>query len=301
VLAIVAGVGLVALSGLTLGVVRLRHRLRVERERGEAVRAALLARVREDRVREVDRLEATVRELRDRGHEFNNVLSTALLSTELFFDASRADPPLPKADLDSAADGMVEALQRLKGMIAVSRRAETTTLASSSLIQPVELLPAVAACVARARARHPRTVLVLREPDPEARGVRVAVCAGREGFERALDAVLENACEGDGLVAAGRVEVLIVASGSVDVVALEIADDGPGFTRRELSLSITPFESTKPAAQGLGLYTAERIARASGGSLRRVNAEGGGAVVSFFFPVASHAVTPFAPDVVPAQ
>jgi len=288
VIAFAAGIALVAGIGLAIAALVLQRRLRIARARGDALRAALEARVWEDGVRGIDRLEATVRELRARGHEVNNVLSTALLSTQLFFDVSRTDPTSPKslADLDSAADGMVEALQRLKALIEVGRRAETTTSAHSILIEPIELLPALRACVARARARYPRTTLQLREPEIDAHDVRVSVCAGRAGLERALDAVLANACEGDGKTAARRVEVRFSASREVDVVLLEIADDGPGFTRRELGVAIAVFESTKPGCLGLGLYTAERIARASGGSLRRANAEGGGAVVSFFLPVA---------------
>ena len=44
-------------------------------------------------------------------------------------------------------------------------------------------------------------------------------------------------------------------------------------------------ERPEPGALGLGLYTAERIARASGGSLRRENRESGGAVVRLFLPL----------------
>ena len=57
--------------------------------------------------------------LRRRGHEVNNALSTALLSTQIFFDVSRAEEVSPNAlaELGAAADGMVDALQRLKTLI----------------------------------------------------------------------------------------------------------------------------------------------------------------------------------------
>lgn len=279
--------GLAAFFALAAGALWLRAQLRRERERVAALRAALEASVWEDRIREVEQLEATVRELRRRGHEVNNVLSTALLSTQLFFDAGRADPPSANAaaELQAAADGMVDALQRLKLLIEVGRRAETTTAPRSSLVRPVELFEIVRSCVERVRARYPRTALVVHEPARDVAAARVSVCGGAEGLERALIAVLENACEGDGARSASRVELLISVRGEVDVLALEVSDDGPAFTKTQLGRPVTPFDSSKPGALGLGLYTAERIARASGGSLRRENPEGGGARVSLFLPV----------------
>jgi two-component system sensor histidine kinase RegB len=81
--------------------------------------------------------------------------------------------------------------------------------------------------------------------------------------------------------------VRVGVSEEVDVVALEVSDDGPGFTQTQLGQPVEAFESTKRGSLGLGLYTAERIARASGGSLRRANNGAGGAVVTLFLPVAS--------------
>jgi len=116
--------------------------------------------------------------------------------------------------------------------------------------------------------------------------LRVAVCAGELGLARALDALFENACSGAGERDVRRVEVRFGARREVDVVALEISDDGPGFTQTELGQPIRAFDTSKRGSLGLGLYTAERIARASGGSLRRANHPEGGASVSLFLPVA---------------
>lgn len=283
----------VALGALLVVTLRLRAELRRELARSSALRAALEARIWEDQVREVDELEATVRELRRRGHEVNNALSTALLSTQLFFDASRAGQSSETAleELGGAADGMVEALQRLKTLIETGRRPETTAAPSSRTIRAVGLLEAVNQSAARTRRRRRGAALTVHEPAPELRGLRVAVCAGELGLARLLDALFENACAGDGVRASGRVEVRVGARREVDVVALEISDDGPGFTQTELGQPIRAFDSGKRGSLGLGLYTAERIARASGGSLRRANRTEGGASVSLFLPVASEPPT----------
>ena len=283
-------IGIAALLVLVAGALWLRAWRRRERERLAALRAALEACVWENRIRGDERLEATVRELRQRGHDVNNVLSTALLSTQLFFDLSRADAAAPNAavELNAAAIGMVDALQRLKALIEDGRRVETTTQPRSALIQAVDLVEVLSACAGRARARHPRTAVVVHLPANDVVVEPVAVAGGRAGLERALAAVLENAREGDGTRRARRVEIRVSVRAEVDVVAVEISDDGPGFTQTQLSQPVAVFESTRRGALGLGLYTAERIARASGGSLRRANQEGGvGAIVSLFLPVAS--------------
>lgn len=280
---------LTGLAALAVLAVAMRRTLLRERARSSALRAALDARIWEDQVREVEQLEATVRELRQRGHDVNNALSTALLATQLFFETTSGEPLSDPArrELEAAADGMLEALQRLKALIETERRPETTAPPSSRAIQAVPLIDAVNACAARVRARYRRCGIAVSEGAPELRGLRVAVCGGELGLARLLDALLENACAGGGERESTRVEVHVGARLEVDVVALEIRDDGRGFSQTQLGRPIRPFETDRDGAVGLGLYTAERIARASGGSLRRANDDGGrGALVSLFLPIA---------------
>lgn len=265
----------------------LRGRLRRERANAEALRRAFEARLWEDCTEPFEPRDPGLLELRRLGHDVNNALSAALLSSQLFFDATRADSPSAdgRADLASAAEQMIDALKRLKALIESERKPRTPAAPSSDLIRPVELPQAIADCADRARARHPRTRLVVREPDPDARGLRVSVCCGGEGFARALDALLENACQGNGVRPSGQVELRVSVRHEVGAAALEVADDGPGFTAAELELPIEAFRTARAGALGLGLYTAERIARASGGALRRDNRESGGAIVRLFLPL----------------
>ncbi|MEX2206231.1 MAG: ATP-binding protein [Myxococcota bacterium] len=280
--------GLALLAAAAAFALWIRFRVLREREQVAALRAALEACVWENRIRGDESLEATVRDLRKRAHDVNNVLSTALLSTQLFIDASRAvdASPAALADLGAAANGMVDALRQLKAVIDSGRRPETTTRPRSPLIKPVDLLAVLHASVEHVCRRHRRTTLVVHGPPSDAVLARVSVSAGREGLERALVALLENGCAGDGLRRARHVEVRVAVSAEVDVVAVEVSDDGPGFTQTQPGQPIEVFESTKRGSLGLGLYTAERIARASGGSLRRANNEAGGAAVTLFLPVA---------------
>jgi len=266
----------------------LRGRLIRERANADALRRAFEARLWEDCTEQFDTRDPQLLGLRRLGHDVNNALSAALLSSQLFFDATRADSPSAdgRADLATSAEQMIDALKRLKALIESERKPRANPTPSSDLLRAVELPQAIADCAERARERHPRIRLVVREPDPDARGLRVSVCCGGEGFTRALDALLENACQGSGVQPSGQVELRVSVRHEVDVAALEIADDGPGFTPAELEMPIEAFRTSKPGALGLGLYTAERIARASGGSLRRENRESGGAVVRLFLPLA---------------
>ena len=67
---------------------------------------------------------------------------------------------------------------------------------------------------------------------------------------------------------------------TVGSVAISVCDDGPGFSAEHLAGPITGFQSTKADGTGLGLYTAERLVRASGGSVARENGPEGGARVT---------------------
>jgi C4-dicarboxylate-specific signal transduction histidine kinase len=136
--------------------------------------------------------------------------------------------------------------------------------------------------VARAQARFPRSTLSCRAATPGAEAASALVRGGAESLRRILAALVENACEGDGRRTATRVEVAVSEQAALGALAIEVLDDGPGFAAADLAQRIAPFVTSKPHSAGLGLYTAERLARASGGSLRRATRPGGGAAVSVF-------------------
>jgi K+-sensing histidine kinase KdpD len=226
-----------------------------------------------------------VQELRRRTHEANNAFSTALLTAQYLLDQSRAEPfsDAVRAELVSAASGMVEALQKLRGQLDRGPRSSTTAGARSPLVQAVELGPALERCTERIRRRHPQVSVELVTPDRAIRAARVGICGGDVGLERALCGAIEHAADR----ARSKVEVRVTAQLGVDVLAIEIADDGPGFAEDALARPIAAFEEGEPDESGLGLYTAERIVRASLGSLRRENAPSGGGRVALFVPLAT--------------
>jgi len=272
--------------------VRLAAVSRARRAREEALRAALDARIWQDQVEQANARATDSAPAPSRRHDANNALSTALLSAQFLFAVTsgpHSERAESSAEQKTAAAELVDALLRLKRLLGESQTATTTTTPRAPLVAPTPLLEAVAAAASRARERFPEVALEVALARPSLEGARVAVCAGADGLAGLLDALLANACEGDGARAALRVVLRVGAEGEVDVVSLEVVDDGPGFAPEQLEQPLRPFGTTKPERLGLGLYTAEHIVSASGGSLRRENAPRGGARVTAFLPEAPRA------------
>jgi signal transduction histidine kinase len=71
-----------------------------------------------------------------------------------------------------------------------------------------------------------------------------------------------------------------------DVVAIEIADSGPGITAEHRARVFEPLFTTKARGVGLGLPLSRSIANANGGDLVLVSSPGEGARFRFTLPVA---------------
>jgi two-component system sensor histidine kinase HydH len=81
----------------------------------------------------------------------------------------------------------------------------------------------------------------------------------------------------------GRVEVnASVADGWVCVA---VSDNGPGISPERLAFIFDPYFTTKTEGSGLGLWIAQQIVTAHGGSLQAQNRESGGAVMTIRLPL----------------
>jgi len=81
----------------------------------------------------------------------------------------------------------------------------------------------------------------------------------------------------------GRVEVRVARAG--DALLLEVGDSGPGVPPERLSTIFEPYYTTKPEGSGLGLWIAQQIIIAHGGTLQVANVPGGGAVFAVRLPL----------------
>jgi C4-dicarboxylate-specific signal transduction histidine kinase len=109
---------------------------------------------------------------------------------------------------------------------------------------------------------------------------RVLLRGGEESLRVILENLVANACEGDGARGARSVEVAVAPRPGGGEVDLAVSDDGPGLRADLLAAPVRAFVTTKPDGTGLGMYTASRLAAASGGELLRENRAEGGARVT---------------------
>ncbi len=116
------------------------------------------------------------------------------------------------------------------------------------------------------------------------RGDGGTIRADEELLERALENVVRNAREAAG----HQGHVTIEVARSVETLAIEVADDGPGLPleRRE---SLRPFLTTKSGGLGLGLPITHKIVTLHGGALAFRDAPGGGLIVALRLPIAGPA------------
>jgi signal transduction histidine kinase len=77
-------------------------------------------------------------------------------------------------------------------------------------------------------------------------------------------------------VSAGRFE---------NSLSLQVRDNGPGIPAEKLVSIFEPYFTTKPEGTGMGLWIAQQIATAHGGSLRVQNAPERGAVFTLLLPL----------------
>ncbi|TLY52142.1 MAG: HAMP domain-containing histidine kinase [Gammaproteobacteria bacterium] len=108
------------------------------------------------------------------------------------------------------------------------------------------------------------------------------VVVDNAAIERALGELLRNSIE------AGATQVIARVRHDARAVAIEISDDGSGFTDESRARALEPFFSTRRAsgASGLGLTLASELLRQHGGTLAIGPALGRGGTIELCLPAA---------------
>jgi two-component system sensor histidine kinase HydH len=81
----------------------------------------------------------------------------------------------------------------------------------------------------------------------------------------------------------GQIEVAVRANAGA--VQVTVHDNGPGIPQEKLAAIFDPYFTTKPEGSGLGLWIAQQIVTAHGGSLEAQNDPNGGAVFTMVLPL----------------
>lgn len=113
-------------------------------------------------------------------------------------------------------------------------------------------------------------------------GVRpVPVILAEQTLAQSITNILNNAADASPSI------VDIDGRWTYDLLTLEIADRGPGFTDELVDAAGTPFLSTKNDGLGLGLFLAFTTFNRFGGEVRLLNRDGGGALCRLTLPLAA--------------
>lgn len=192
--------------------------------------------------------------IRVMSHEVNNSItaSNSLLESSLTYASEL--PPSSGADLEQA---LHIAMDRSAQLNQFMRRFADVFRLPAPARQPVELRELLGRLVTLTRSRAGGTA-VTRSWGDGADAVWVDIDRGQ--FEQACLNVLKNAVEAAG----PQGDVAVALATSADVVTLTIDDSGAGPGVEAEAHLFTPFFSTKPHGQGIGLTLVQEILSAHG-------------------------------------
>jgi putative PEP-CTERM system histidine kinase len=129
------------------------------------------------------------------------------------------------------------------------------------------------------------------EPRPELRveTAGLAIVADRERLERVVGHLIQNAIEAT--PKEGRVSITVGQKN--DAVRIEIADTGEGMSEEFIRERLyKPFESTKSAGMGIGVFESREYITELGGTLEVVSTPSLGTTFTVILPLYQRAMTP---------
>jgi two-component system, cell cycle sensor histidine kinase and response regulator CckA len=233
--------------------------------------AAEELRLREERLRQAEKLEALGRVAGSIAHDFNNLLtviaaSCSLAERELPAGHAARDQLAPmKAALRSATD-------LTRHLLSFARREAigSDVLDVDEVIDGMEF-------ILRGMCGGPIELVRDRSSSP------LRVRAVRVQLEQVFLNLIVNAV--DAMPKGGKLVIRTVASG--EHAWLEVVDTGEGMTAEVVERALEPFFTTKPGEKGsgLGLATVDRVARQSGGHVEIDSATGHGTRVRVVLPL----------------
>lgn len=251
------------------------------RRNDEKMRAALRAQLDADHAR----LSSRLADVLGVNHDLRNSLAIVQLSLRAFRRYVPSDGK-SRGEFLQHLDQLDRAMRRVKEILSAGH--QRALPASSVLLQPALLAPVVDGVISAVAHRSPNVAFDVRHEKDD---LEVLVVDGETSLHRILENLVLNACEGDSVQKAARIELVTRCEPTKCHAVIAVRDDGPGFPENQLSRPIAPFATGKPNGTGLGLFTTDRLVSASGGTLMRRNAPGGGAEVIVHLPLADRVGT----------
>ena len=205
-------------------------------------------------------------------HDLKNLVSQLSL---LLVNAERhkANPDFQQDMLETLS----HSLDKMKQLLLKLRRDETPDVAA-----PLALDQLLARAVDGCAALRPKPTLELR-------GAGLTVLANWQRLERVIGHLIQNAVEAT--PRDGKVAVKLLRAG--DTAVIELSDTGHGMTEEFIRDRLfKPFESTKAAGMGIGVFESREYMREVGGQLEVISVQGKGTTFRVTLPLQKEAPTP---------
>ena len=192
--------------------------------------------------------------IRVMSHEVNNTVaaSNSLLHSSLAYAGELR--PGNRGDFEQAIGIVIERTEQLGSFM---RRFADVFRLPPPLTRPYDLVPILQG-MARLLAANDNARGITWNWELQAPAIRVDIDRGQ--FEQALVNILKNAIE----AIDGTGTITIRSTVTAGRTTLEIEDTGPGIAPEAQSNLFTPFFSTKPHGQGIGLTLVQEILSAHG-------------------------------------
>jgi len=208
-------------------------------------------------------------------HEIRNPLSSLDIHVQLMEEDLSALAPTMREQLNPRLEIIHGELHRLTSIV---ENFLCLTRPSSLDLEPVDLPRLVNHVCELLRpesaAREIEIVAEFRQPLPP-------LMADSVRLTQALLNLMINALQA--VERKGRINVRVRETDAA--VVLAVSDNGPGIPPEKLASIFDPYFTTKPEGNGLGLWIAQQIVTAHGGTLKAQNAPDGGAVFAMLLPL----------------
>jgi two-component system sensor histidine kinase HydH len=210
-------------------------------------------------------------------HEIRNPLSSLDIHVQLLEEDLAQSAPQTRQRLSGRLEIIRGELTRLEGIV---KRFLRLASPSALELEQVDLERLVGhVCKLLGPEAAAREVEIVTELPP---GLPVLSADGVQ-LTQALLNLLINALQA--VDRCGKIQVRVTPASSENHLILEVQDSGPGVPPEKLAAVFEPYFTTKEEGSGLGLWIAQQIATAHGGTLQVANASEGGAVFRLRLPL----------------
>jgi two-component system sensor histidine kinase HydH len=210
-------------------------------------------------------------------HEIRNPLSSLDVHVQLLEEDLAALPPESRPHLASRLGIIHGELHRLESIVERFLRLAGPAALELELCEVKKIVMHVCELLrAEASTRQIEITIQVESDLPPAAVDSVRLTQALMNLViNAIQAVARN----------GRIKVAVAKAPGGDAILFRVQDSGPGIPAEKLTDIFDPYFSTKPEGSGLGLWIAQQIAAAHGGTLTAENAPAGGAVFSLSLPL----------------